>query len=229
MLPTKENVGFSILLSIIIPAIILIRFSNENSFLGVTGGFLIALTFPFVYGIYDAIARKKLNIIPALGIVSVFLTGGIGLLELPSEWIAYKEAGIPFILAVVFLILVQFRPFWIKRILATILHIKVIEEHARERNTLPEVDTAFRYAGYIFVSSFVLSTVLNFILAKVIITSPTGTSEFSAELGKMIALSFPVIAIPAITVSVLSLIYLLARLKKISGLALKDMLINKES
>ncbi|KFK47886.1 MFS transporter, partial [Vibrio vulnificus] len=43
----------------------------------------------------DLIRNKKFNFISALGFVSVLLTGGIGLLELDTKWLALKEAVSP--------------------------------------------------------------------------------------------------------------------------------------
>lgn len=49
-----------------------------------------ALLFPVVYGGMDLIRNKKFNFISALGFISVLLTGGIGLLELDTRWLALK-------------------------------------------------------------------------------------------------------------------------------------------
>lgn len=56
---------------------------------------VVALLFPVVYGGMDLIRNKKFNFISALGFISVLLTGGIGLLELDTRWLALKEALIP--------------------------------------------------------------------------------------------------------------------------------------
>ena len=41
--------------------------------------FIIALTFPTVYFIYDLLKRKNVNIISIFGFINVLLTGGIGI------------------------------------------------------------------------------------------------------------------------------------------------------
>jgi len=53
---------------------------------------VVALLFPIGYGIWDWSKEKKINIFSALGLISVLLTGGIGLFELPTQWVAIKEA-----------------------------------------------------------------------------------------------------------------------------------------
>ncbi|MDE2817308.1 MAG: hypothetical protein OXK81_11510 [Chloroflexota bacterium] len=50
--PKRENPLLSILLNIVIPVIILMRFSSDE-WLGPMYGLLVALAFPLAYGIFD--------------------------------------------------------------------------------------------------------------------------------------------------------------------------------
>jgi uncharacterized protein involved in type VI secretion and phage assembly len=81
--------------------------------------------------------------------------------------------------------------------------------------------------SYFVASSFFLSGILNYLLARWIVVSPAGTSEFAAELGKMTALSYPVIVIPSMIVLIASLWYLLHSLKKLTGLDTEQLLASK--
>ena len=47
------------------------------------------------YGIYDLIVRRKWNFFSILGLFSILLTGGLGLLGISPFWFAVKEAAIP--------------------------------------------------------------------------------------------------------------------------------------
>ena len=89
--------------NIIIPVVILTNLSGDE-YLGPAWSIVAALIFPIGFGIWDLKQTSKINPFSVLGIVSVFLTGGISLLELPAEYIAIKEATIPAIigLAVLF-------------------------------------------------------------------------------------------------------------------------------
>jgi hypothetical protein len=60
----------------------------------------------------------------------------------------------------------------------------------------------------------------------VILKSPAGTPEFNQELGKMVALSYPVIMVPSMIVLVLSLIFLIRGLTRMTGHSYKDLLSN---
>ena len=70
----------------------------------------------------------------------------------------------------------------------------------------------------IFSSSFLLSAILNFALAEYLLQSPAGTPEFNEELGKMTALSFPVIMVPCTIVLMASMWFFFSGIKKITGL-----------
>ena len=83
-----------LLVSIVIPSVILMKFSGDDD-LGVTGALILALAFPLCWGALDLIRYEKFNFFAVLGLVSVGLTGGIGLLQLDQQWLAVKEAAIP--------------------------------------------------------------------------------------------------------------------------------------
>ncbi|MDG4870470.1 MFS transporter, partial [Guyparkeria sp. 1SP6A2] len=68
--------------------------SGEDN-LGPTWALFVALAFPLIFGIVSFIQERKINFYSALGLISVLLTGGIGLLQLDPAYIAIKEAAIP--------------------------------------------------------------------------------------------------------------------------------------
>ena len=74
-----------LLVSILIPSFILMKFSTPE-YLGPSGALIIALAFPLGWGTFELIKYRKFNFIALLGLISVLLTGGIGLLELDAKW-----------------------------------------------------------------------------------------------------------------------------------------------
>jgi hypothetical protein len=59
-------------------------------------------------------------------------------------------------------------------------------------------------------------------LAKIILVSPPGSVELAEELGKMTALSFPVIALPCTLVLAGTMYYLLNNIQKLTRLTLDE-------
>lgn len=213
----------NIVLNIVIPTVILTKFSGE-AHLGVKNGVIVALAFPICYGLYDLWSRKKVNFFSLLGIISVLLTGGISLLELDPKYIAIKEASIPALFGLATLISLKTRYPLVKTFLYNekILRTDLIDSALEKRQSRQAFERALFNASLMLSGSFFLSSALNYILAKIIMVSPPGTEAFNAELGAMTAWSFPVITVPAMTVLIAALFYLLRSIKRHTGLTLED-------
>lgn len=220
----RENPFVNLLFNIIIPVIILAKFTTADK-LGPIYGLIVALAFPAGYFLYDLITKKKTNFISIIGFVSIFLTGIIGVFEFPSEWIAFKEAAVPLIIGIAVLVSLK-TPFPLVRKLLynkDILDTERIDNILKEQNKEKVFDNVLVYSTYMLAASFLLSSVLNFVLAKILIKSPSGTEEFTQELAKMTALSYPVIALPSTLVMFVALWYLFRSIKKITGLSIEDL------
>ena len=223
--PKKENPLLNILLSIVIPAIILSKFSTPE-YLGVKPGFLIALCFPIGLSLYELVVEKKVGFIAILGLVSTLLTGIIGILEIPTQWLAVKEAAVPLLIGLAVFIS-QYTPYpLIEKILYNdqLLKLSLIEERLQANNSKEKIQKGLRIASLMVTASFMLSAILNFTLTKYIVVSPAGTEAFNQELGKLTALSYPVIALPSTLVMVVALWYLIKQLKQATGLSMEEML-----
>lgn len=221
--PQRENLLLNILLNIVIPTIILTRFSGEDR-LGPQMGIIVALAFPIAYGIRDYFRAHKINFFSALGVVSVTLTGGMSLLQLDPQYIAIKEAAIPGIFGLATIISLKTRYPLVRTFLYNdmVLATEKIELALTENGTRPEFEKTLVRASWMLAGSFLLSSILNYALARYLLVSPPGTEEFNAELGKMTALSFPVIAVPAMIIMMFALFYLFRNIKRLTQLDLED-------
>lgn len=221
----NENALLSLLTSIIIPAVILSKFANEE-YLGVVPGFIIALAFPVGQGLYEIIKTRKPGFISIIGLASIFLTGIIGILQLPTEWLAFKEASVPLLIGMAVVLSLKTRYPLVKKLFFndSLLDMERIGKILDEKNARGAMEKTLKISTYMIGGSFLLSAVLNFILAKVIVTSPSGTEAFNVELGRLTALSYPVIALPSTIVMCVALWYLFAKLKKLTGLEFEELI-----
>ena len=227
---TKQNSNsmLDLLLSIILPSIILMKFSTEE-YLGASLGLIIALAFPLGWGLFDLIKHRKFNGIALLGLVSILLTGGIGLLALDVKWLAIKEAAIPAIIGIAVLISV-YTPYPLVRTLLynpTVMNIKKIEEKLAQDNNRQLFDRRLINANYLVAGSFAFSAIMNFILAKTIVKSPAGTQAFNEELGQLTLYSYPVIAVPSMLMMMGILYYLWRSIHNLTGLKLEEILASR--
>ncbi|EAS42819.1 MFS transporter [Photobacterium profundum] len=198
MAEKKANPFSDLIFNIIIPSVVLMKLSGDE-YLGSVGALVVALAFPIIFGGYELIRYKKFNFISLLGFVSVLLTGGIGLLELDTKWLAIKEAFIPGLIGLgVFISTFTKYPVVSKLLLnEKVLNLPTIKERLAETNQQAKFDRCLMQSNYLFASTFVFSSVMNYILATVIVTSPAGTAGFNEELGRLTLMSYPVIAIPS--------------------------------
>ena len=224
----QESLLLNLLCNIILPTLILTKLSNED-YLGIKLAIIVALAFPLIYGLHDFITRGKLNFFSGLGVVSVSLTGGISLLEMDAIYIAIKEASIPGVLGVATLLSLKTSQPLIHTLLLNdkVFDVGRINQALDSNDSQSEFDQLLINASWILAGSFFLSSVLNYLLAVIILTAEPGTVAFNEQLGKMTALSFPVIALPAMAVMMGNIFYLFRGIKKLTGLELENIVKQK--
>ncbi len=221
----EENPMVSIMLNVVIPVVIL-TFLSKDKYLGPLWGLIAALILPIGYGLHTLVKERRADFISIIGIVSVLLTGVFGILKLPPEWIAIKEAAVPLIIGLAIVISLWTPCPLIRKILMSekLFNVERLHEKLRELNNESKFEKRLVGLTWGLASSFFLSSALNYALAKIVLKSEPGTEAFTAEIGKMTGLSYIVIMIPSMAVMILVLIALIKTLTHLTGLKLDDLL-----
>jgi intracellular septation protein A len=221
----KQRPLVDLLISIVIPSVILMKFSGDE-YLGATSGLILALAFPLCWGAFEFFKSSKLNYIALLGLVSVGITGGIGLLQLDERWIAVKEAAIPGLIGIAVLASTWTRFSLIKVMIynPSVLDVDKIEQKLEETRNSDLFEARLLKANYFLSGTFFFSSLMNYILAKSIVTSPTGSAAFNEELGRLTLLSYPVIAIPSALMMMAILYYIWRTVHSMTGLAFDELI-----
>jgi hypothetical protein len=221
----RESVLLSLGINIAIPAVILMKLSGENA-LGPVWGLIVALMFPLGYGLVDFTRRREWNIVSILGFVSVLLTGGIGLMQLDPKWIAVKEAAVPAVIGIAVVLSLRTRFPIVRTFLYNdkIIRVSEVDEALQRHGNHAAFDRTLVNASWMLAASFFVSAVLNFVLAKLIVKSPPGTTAFNEELGRMTALSYPVIVVPSMIIMILAFWYLFSRIRRLTNMDLEQIL-----
>ncbi len=224
----KSNLSgmlLEIAISVLLPTLILKKLSGDDS-LGAMWALVFALALPLSFGFYQFLKAQKFGFIPILGFINILLTGGIGLLELDSGYIAIKEAAIPLIIAILTLASLKTPYPLVKTFLYNdmVLQIEKINAALTHKNNFPAFEQTLNNATYMLASSFLLSSILNYALAKVIVTAASGTPEFNDQLGTMNLLSYPVIVLPCMVITMGTLFYLFKRIQELTGYKLEEIL-----
>ena len=224
----KPNPLIELLITLIIPSVILMKFSDPDD-LGAVNALLLALAFPLFWGVRDLLTRKKLNLFAALGLVSILLTGGIGLLQLDTQWLAIKEAAIPGLIGLAVAISAHTRYPLVRVLLYTpaLMDVERIQRGLAERGNQVAFESRLKIATWMIAGSFLFSSVMNYFLATWIVVSPSGTPAFNEELGRLTLLSYPMIALPSMLILMVALYYLARSIRELAGLKLTDALNGK--
>ncbi len=213
------------LIAILIPSVILMKFSGPDE-LGAVNALLLALAFPLAWGAWDLARRRKLNLFAALGLVSILLTGGIGLLQLDAQWLAVKEAAVPGVIGLAVVASARTRHPLVRVLLYTpaLLDVERVRTRLAEFGTEQAFESRLRLATWMLGGTFFFSAAMNYFLATWIVVSPAGSAAFNEELGRMTLLSYPMIALPSTVMMIFVLYYLARAIRELTGLKLSELL-----
>ncbi|MFC3094646.1 MFS transporter [Alteromonas sediminis] len=216
----QQRPGFfgNLIFNIAIPVAIM-SYGSSEAYLGPAWSVVVALAFPLCYGLWDLKQSGKVNAFSILGILSVLLTGGISLLKLPAEYMAIKEAAIPGVIGLAVLITQYTNKPLVKVLILNdqLINWANLNKALDEQNAQEGFSKVLALSSYVVAGSFFLSSALNYILAKMILVSEPGTTAYTEELGRMTALSYPVIVIPSTILLVGALWYVFSQIQKLTG------------
>lgn len=169
----KNNKSFyELIFTIALPVFLLNKLSDQFGENGPVIALIVALSFPIGYFLWDFLKTKHVSIISILGFVNILLTGGFALFQLDSNWFAIKETAIPLLigLGVVYTAFTD-KPI-VKVFLSNdaIINTELIKEKLVEFNTESEYIESLKKLTFYFAGTFLVSSILNYILAVNIVT-----------------------------------------------------------
>ncbi|MBY0451574.1 MAG: hypothetical protein K2P92_00980, partial [Bdellovibrionaceae bacterium] len=201
----KQQNSFShILFNILIPIVIL----NKGHKFGLDAklSLLLALSFPLFFSIRALMKDKKVDFISLLGLLNVLVSGVFTLMTLEGMWFAIKEAAFPLLIGA-FVLGSSFttKPFFQTVFLnPTTFNVDKVEEKLSTEEKKNEFFILMQNLTKWLSVSFLLSSVLNFVLAIYIFTplSETLTSSekqevLNEQLSQMHLYSLGVILVPS--------------------------------
>lgn len=236
-----ENPLLNIFVNVLLPIVALSQLSKSGDkswHIGPEYGMAVAVAFPFIYGVVFFFKNKKFNFYSVLGIISVLLTGFItihvwnedgSIKENADLLFAIKEAAIPLMLGAAMLYSHRTKNPLIDVFFLNpdIFDITKIEETAKEKNTYNDY-LAFRLKlTWMFASSFLLSSLLNFILAMYLLKDANNKESYNLAVGKVMGYGYLVIGIPLMIIMVGCLIYLMKTISRITGLTKEEFMMPK--
>lgn len=219
-----ESIWWNLGLNLVAPVLVLKqgdRYLDSSALV-----LILALAFPVAYFLYDLKTRGKKNFISVLGFVSVLLTGGIGLFELPRFWVIVKETAIPGLIGLAILISLG-TPYPLVRtflLSPQVFDVERIQARLREHGEEGRFQAILSRATVVLALSFFFSAALNFFVARHFIqTEPSiDRVQFNREVGTMTAWSWPIIALPSMVITFGALWYVIRGIRQCTGLKLEE-------
>lgn len=224
--PTQEKLFPSLLCNILIPVVLLTK--GDRFIEDPTWVLVIALLFPIGYFFYDLRRRGKVNAISIIGFISVLLTGGVGLFELPRKWFIIKETALPAIIGFAVLFSLKTRYPLIRTLLYSpmVFNVDAIQAALQERAAEAKMERLLFLSTIWLSLSFFLSAVLNLVVASYFIRTEPSIDKvrFNAEVGAMTGWSYLIIALPSMAILMLILFRLIKGIEKLTGLSFEEMM-----
>ena len=220
--PQRET-WIELALNVVAPTVVLLFLSDEDR-LGPELGLVFGLSFPLAHAAWSRWRGAEISPLSVLAVISVVLTGGIGLLKLDARWFAVKEALVPLVMAAF-----TWGSRWtsypvVDTLLWRLLDKEAVSRHLAEKGAQDALRPMLDRVTVWFVGGFFYSAVVSFALARYLVTSPAGTVTFNEELGRFTFVSFPVVAIPMTVAMGLALNRMLTGLETATGQEIDDLL-----
>jgi hypothetical protein len=223
--PKQENLWLNLICNLVIPTAILSKASGDN-LLGPKWGLIVAVAFPLGYGIHDFVVRRRFNFISIVGFASVLISGGFTLMKLDGFWFAVKDAAFPTLIGVAVLASMRAKEPLVHEMLYNpqIIDVEKVDAVLNERGAQGDFQHLMKSASQLLALAMFVSAILNFLLARYLLTSPAGSEAFNAELAKMHWASLIVMVLTSLPMMMYALWQLLKGVERLTGLALDDIL-----
>lgn len=215
----QENFLLNIAFNILLPVVMLKQLSSEER-LGPLLALFVALAFPIGYFVYDMARRRNANIISIFGFLNIMLTGSFGLMEAEPKWVVLKETAMPLLIGVMVLATANTKKSLLKVFLLNdqLFDIDKINSHIDTAEKKATLEREFKVANWLLVASFMVSALLNYILASRIVKSQGGTEAFNQEIATLTWVGYLVITGPTMIISVYALWRLIKQLRLLTSL-----------
>ena len=233
----QENPFADIIINVLVPVLVLSYLSEEGGkfwHIGPMWAMFVALAIPIGYGLWHYIKYRRMNVFSLVGLFSVILTGAITIYlwsggprvrEYAALLFGIKEAVQPLVLGSLLLITHKMSNplFNVFVYNDTIFDISSIEVAIAKKRVETNYKKLLWKATLLFFGAFLISSVLNLGLAFYFLgdldpLNADWKELYNNDVAKITGWGFVVIGVPIVVVGGCILWYLVAGLKRLTGL-----------
>lgn len=241
---TQENPLHNILINVLIPVIALSAMSKEGDqiwHIGATKAMVVALVPPLAYGVWFYVKTRQTNFFSLLGLASVALTGGLTMYLWNQDGtvkphaallFGIKEGCIPLVLGMAMLLSHRSSSPLLRAFLYndSLFHVPLIEKTVEEKGQSGAYQRLLWHSTLLFACSFLVSTILNVVLAMHFLgsldhTAADAKEQYNAQVAKITGWGFLVIGLPILLFMAFTLWHLFRGLRKITGLEQEQLML----
>jgi len=226
---TRPPLSFflQLVVGFIIPTIVLMTLSDESK-LGPLPAMGLALLPPILLEIYSFFTGRKASLLSLVAIIGILLIGVISFFGLSEEWLGVRRSGIYIIGALFIAAVLLFKRSWIDVGLGKLLDMPAVRKAAKKQGTEAEISKHITKVGYLLVAFLVLIAVWSYILTIIVITAPTGSSEFNTQYAELRLLGLPYVSVPLLIGVTALVVYLTYGFEKYTGIDIEELLKKKK-
>ena len=223
----QENPFLNLFFNILLPVLILNKFSDKNPTLIL----ILALLFPVLYGLYDYFKDGHKNWVSVLGFFNILATGALALTDVEGIWFAVKEGLFPLVIAILAIGSAYANRTAIEMLFfqTGVVDEELIRRAATDAGRVDELKTHLRKSTMLLASSFFISAVLNFIIGSTIFVDidPSLAAEqrqiiLNKQISDMTWMGYVFIALPLMFFMAFIMWYLQKGITQITNLSLEN-------
>ncbi|MDP2313627.1 MAG: VC0807 family protein [Pseudomonadota bacterium] len=196
---------------------LILTFASDDAWFGPRWGPAVAMAAPLAFALWRRIAQGRTSPLSALVIASISINAAIGFLPMEARWFAWKEALLPVAFGLVFAASAMRGPGLVAGLMNEMLDGPKVEAALAERGGAEAYTRRVRRGTVRFGVVTALSGLASGLLAAALVTSPTGSAEFAAQLGRYTAWSYGVVTLPTLLGSMWVLRDVLLALEESTG------------
>ena len=218
--------------NLIIPILLLTKANKVLPDLNPAVVLIVALLFPISYFFYDLRKRKEYNFFSIIGMVSVLMTGGIGLMKLSPMVFAIKEASFPLLIGVAVVASMKTKNPLIKLFLLnpSIMDMDKVNTALDSPEKKHAFENTITKCTWIFASSFLISAIINFIISRMVVTTDPNIDQiaYNNEVGQQTGITWVVLTIVTMPIMILSMLQLFKGIKNLTGYGIEEIMIDSK-
>ena len=210
----------------VLPSMVLDYLSEQNR-LGPGGALVVSMLFPLGFGVWCWKHNLGWNLFSTLGLITVLLSGGLGLLKLDPLWFSIKESAMPLVLGAAF----PLSHYWGQPLIRSLLlqphliNLPVLEAALLTGDRQARFRRSVLHASRLLGLGVAASAVANFFLAMWLLGEKApGSEAFVKGIGTLNWASLVVIGVPLMGVMLLVFIRLVRDMQGITGLSKADLM-----